>query len=72
MGWSMDMADLLDVRLHCDADGKALMKRFMYTEIFSNPYNDPLWECSTRARWNQTMLMETLKGDFSTVWGRKT
>lgn len=71
MRWSVYMADLLELRLHCDAERKVLMKRFMYNEIFSNPYNDPQWECSTQAGCNQAMLMETLTGEFSTVGGQK-
>lgn len=37
----MYMADLHDLRLHCDAEKKALMKRLMYNDILHNPYNDP-------------------------------
>lgn len=32
---------LLDLRLHYDAVRKALMKRFVYIEIFANPFSDP-------------------------------
>lgn len=72
MGWCMYMVDLLDLRLHCDAEMKALMKRFMYAEISSNPHNDPQWQCCIQTGWNQTVLMETLTGGLSTVWGEKT
>lgn len=42
--------DLFEPRLHCDVERKALMKRFMYNEIFSNPYNDAKREFSTQGR----------------------
>lgn len=35
------MVASLDLRLRRDAERKGLMKRFMYTQISANPYNDP-------------------------------